>query len=64
LIERMRAEARERELQKMEENKEFMTQWLKEGKQNWKKNQDRRVNAIARVKYFEDREVQAYKDKL
>jgi hypothetical protein len=60
----MRAEARERELQKMEENKEFMTQWLKEGKQNWKKNQDRRVNAIARVKYFEDREVQAYKDKL
>ena len=64
MIERMRAEARERELQKMEENKEFMTQWLKEGKQNWKKNQDRRVNAIARVKYFEDREVQAYKDKL
>jgi hypothetical protein len=60
----MRAEARERELQKMEENKEFMTQWLKEGKQNWKKNQDRRVNAIARVKYFEDREVQAYKEKL
>ena len=38
LIARMRAEAREQELQKMEENKDFMTQWMKEGKQNWKKN--------------------------
>ena len=64
LIERMRAEAREKELQKMEENKEFMNDWMKEGKQNWKKNQERRTNAIARVKYFEDREVKAYKDKL
>jgi hypothetical protein len=64
LIERMRAEARDKELTKMEENKDFMNQWLKEGKQNWKKNQQTRTNAIARVKYFEDREVQAYKDKL
>ena len=39
LIERMRAEARDKELTKMEENKDFMNQWLKEGKQNWKKNQ-------------------------
>ena len=48
----------------MEENKEFMTQWMKEGKQNWKKNQVRRADAIARVQYFENREVQAYKNKL
>jgi hypothetical protein len=34
----MRAEAREEEFRKMEENKEFMTQWLNEGKKNWKKN--------------------------
>lgn len=60
----MRAEAREQELQKMEENKEFMGQWMKEGRQNWKKNQEKRADAIARVKYFEDREVKAYKDKL
>jgi len=64
LVQRMRAEAREQELTKMEENKDFMNQWMKEGKQNWKKNQTRRADAIARVKYFEDREVQAYKDKL
>ena len=48
----------------MEENKDFMNQWMKEGKQNWKKNQERRANAIARVEYFENREVQAYKNKL
>ncbi len=48
----------------MEENKEFMTQWMKEGHQNWKKNQTKRAEAIARVKYFEDREVKIYKDKL
>ena len=37
---------------------------MTEGKQNWKKNQQKRADAIARVKYFEDREVKAYKDKL
>ena len=30
---------------------------MKEGKQNWKKNQVRRADAIARVQYFENREV-------
>ena len=48
----------------MDENKEFMQDWLKEGKKNWTINQKKRAEAIARVKYFEDREVKAYKDKL
>jgi RNA polymerase-binding transcription factor DksA len=48
----------------MEENKDFMNQWMAEGKKNWQKNTKRREDAIARVKYFEDREVQAYKNKL
>lgn len=37
---------------------------MAEGHKNWKKNQLKRSDAIARVKYFEDREVKAYKDKL
>lgn len=57
-------ETREEERRKMEENKEFMTDWLKEGHKNWRTNQKKRADAIARVKYFEDREVKAYKDKL
>lgn len=48
----------------MDENKEFMQDWLKEGKKNWTINQKKRADAIARVQYFEDREVKAYKDKL
>ena len=57
-------DAREEERRKMEENKEFMADWLKEGKKNWRVNQQKRTDAIARVKYFEDREVKMYKDKL
>jgi polyhydroxyalkanoate synthesis regulator phasin len=48
----------------MDENKEFMQDWLKEGKKNWNINQKKRADAIARVKYFEDKEVKAYKDRL
>lgn len=48
----------------MEENKEFMNEWLAEGKKNWKTNLQRRADGIARVKYFEDREVNAFKSKL
>jgi predicted Zn-dependent protease with MMP-like domain len=48
----------------MEENKEFMQDWLAEGKKNWNINKKKRADAIARIKYFEDREVKAYKDKL
>ncbi len=64
LIMKLRNDAREEELRKMEENKDFMNQWMQEGRQNWKKNQQKRADAIARVKYFEDREVKIYKDKL
>lgn len=57
-------QARQEEFRKMDENKEFMQDWMKEGKKNWTLNQRKRAEAIARVKYFEDKEVKAYKDKL
>ena len=37
---------------------------MKEGKRNWRSNQQKRREAIAEVKYFEDREVNIYKTKL
>lgn len=64
LVMHLHMEARESERRKTEENREFMTDWLAEGKQNWKANQQRRTDGIARVQYFEDREVKIYKDKL
>jgi len=64
LVRRLQQDARELERTKMEENKEFMGQWMAEGRKNWQKNIKRREASIARVKYFEDREVQAYKNKL
>ena len=48
----------------MIENQTFMKDWLKEGKDNWRINQKKRAEAIAKVKYFEDREVNIYKKKL
>jgi hypothetical protein len=41
-----------------------MKEWMTEGKRNWKKNQDTRAKEIARQLYFDDREIQIYKDKL
>lgn len=41
-----------------------MKEWEHEGRQNWKKNQQTRADNIARVKYFEDREINLYKEKL
>lgn len=41
-----------------------MKEWQEEGHQNWKANQTKRRENIARVKYFEDKEVEAYKNKL
>jgi hypothetical protein len=57
-------DTRNESLRKMDENREFMSDWMAEGKKNWSINQKKRAEAIARVKYFEDREVKAYKDKL
>lgn len=57
-------ETRAESKRKLDENRDFMTQWLTEGKKNWQANQQKRADAIARVKYFEDREVKAYKGKL
>lgn len=51
-------------LQKMTENKQFMKDWEMEGKKNWKSNQQKRADTMARQKYFEDLEVKAFKDKL
>ncbi len=42
LIFRMQQDARELERTKLEENKEFMNQWMAEGQKNWKKNQQKR----------------------
>jgi len=41
-----------------------MKEWEQEGKQNWKKNQNTRASNIARQKYFEDREVNLFREKL
>ena len=41
-----------------------MKEWEQEGRDNWKQNQTTRAQNIARVKYFEDREVNLYKQKL
>lgn len=41
-----------------------MKEWEEEGRQNWKTNQRTRADNIARQKYFEDREVNLYKEKL
>lgn len=64
LLFELRMTAKDEERRKLEENREFMTDWLAEGKRSWKQNQKRRAEAIAKVQYFEDREVKAYKDKL
>ncbi len=42
LIFRMQQDARELERTKLEENKEFMNQWMAEGHKNWNKNQQKR----------------------
>jgi len=41
-----------------------MKDWEKEGRVNWKVNRETRAKEIARMQYFEDREVKIYKDKL
>ena len=41
-----------------------MKEWTAEGKEKWKLNQERRAQAIEKVNYFEDREVNIYKNKL
>lgn len=41
-----------------------MNQWMAEGHKNWQNNQKKREEAIARVQYFENKEVKAYKDRL
>lgn len=57
-------ETRENSKNLMDENRDFMKQWLAEGKKNWQINQTKRSDAIAREKYFEDKEVAAYKSRL
>lgn len=41
-----------------------MKEWEAEGVENWKKNNQVRAENAARVKFFEDREVNIYKAKL
>ena len=51
-------------MDKLRENQMFMKDWEAEGYENWKTNQETRRANIAKQKYFEDREVGIYKDKL
>lgn len=64
LIRSITQEQRATNMTKLIENKTFMQDWMKEGKRNWRSNQQKRREAIAEVKYFEDREVNIYKTKL
>lgn len=41
-----------------------MKDWEKEGKANWRQNQQKKQAMLDRAKYFEDKEVTAYKTKL
>ena len=49
---------------KLRENQDFMREWEEEGQANWRQNQSTRKANIAKQKYFEDREVNIYKNKL
>jgi hypothetical protein len=64
MLQSMQQSKRQEALQKMQENKEFMNDWNKTGRQNWKTNQNKRAAEISRVKHFEDREIKIYKDQL
>lgn len=64
LIESLQQRKRKENISKLKDNQEFMREWEEEGQENWKKNQTTRANNIARQKYFEDREVNLYKEKL
>lgn len=55
---------RQEAMRKLKENKQFMQEWEKEGRKNWKQNRDIRFKEIERQLYFENREVKLYKDKL
>ena len=55
---------RAQNLSKLTENQVFMKDWQAAGKRNWKQNQSRRRESIARVRYFEDREVNIHKLKI
>lgn len=64
LIKSITQEQRASNMHKLMENQTFMKEWMQEGKQNWKLNQKKRQEGIAKVKYFEDREVNIYKTRL
>lgn len=64
LIRKLQQHMRQKNLQVMEENRQFMRDWEKEGKTNWRKNLTKKQEIIDRAKYFEDKEVMAYKTKL
>lgn len=48
----------------LNENKQFMDDWQQTGTQNWRKNREVRASEIARAEFFDDREIQIYKDML
>lgn len=48
----------------MADNRQFMRDWDAQNKKNWQKNQQKKREMIARAKYFEDKEVQDFKNKL
>lgn len=64
LIRGMQQEMRTKQLDTMADNRQFMQDWDSQNKKNWQKNQQKKREMIARAKYFEDKEVQEFKDKL
>jgi hypothetical protein len=51
-------------MKKLKENQQFMDDWEKTGKANWRKNRETRANEIAKQEFFDNREIQIYKDSL
>ena len=64
LIKSLYQEQRQISFKKMEENKQFMSEWEKEGKEKWRGNLKNRQDTMDRQKYFEDKEVEVFKNRL
>lgn len=64
LIQSLQQDIRQTSLKKMDENRQFMKEWEQEGAKNWKANQQKMSDLKVRQKYFEDKEVTAFKNKL
>ena len=51
-------------MKSLQENQQFMKDWMSEGKKGWKINREIRAKETARMLSFDDREVTLYKAAL